>query len=61
MNQEIISKKKKISLVPMMPEEAISEMEKLGHESFLFLNMETEKPCMIYSRFDGTFGLIETE
>lgn len=60
-NQEIISKKKKISLVPMTPEEAIEEMEKLGHESFLFLNMETEKPCMIYSRFDGKYGLIETE
>lgn len=61
MNQEIISKRKKISLTQMTPEEAIEQMELLGHESFIFSNIETGKPCMIYSRFDGKYSLIETE
>ena len=61
MNQEIISKRKKVVLTPMTEEEAQEEMVALGHESFIFLNAETNKHCMIYTRNDGTLGLIETE
>lgn len=61
MHKEIITKRKKIELTLLTPEEAIEQMEKLGHESYIFLNVETNKPCMIYCRYDGEYGLLETE
>jgi len=61
MNQEIITKVKTVKLEPVTPEEAINKMEELGHESYIFLNKLTNTHCMIYTRNDGGYGLIETE
>lgn len=61
MNREIISKRKKIVLDVMTEGEAVDKMEKLGHESFIFINADTGKYCMIYIRNDGDYGLLETE
>lgn len=44
---------------PMHPAEAIERMELLGHEAFLFKNIESDKYAMVYKRFDGTYGLVE--
>lgn len=44
---------------PMRVEEAIERMELLGHEAFLFKNIETEKYSMVYKKRDGTYGLVE--
>lgn len=44
---------------PMQPAEAIERMELLGHEAFLFKNIETGKYCSVYKKRDGTYGLIE--
>jgi putative sigma-54 modulation protein len=44
----------------MYEEEAILQIELLGHPSFMFLNAETEKICLLYKRKDGNYGIIET-
>lgn len=59
-NKQIV-KRKKITLNSMSPDDAIIAMESLGHESYIFLNNKTNKPCLIYSRNDGKYGLIETD
>ena len=43
----------------MFEEDAIAEMDELGHSFFLFVNAETERLAVIYRRDDGDFGLIE--
>jgi putative sigma-54 modulation protein len=56
-----IARRKKFSLHPMSPEEAILQMELLGHTFFVFLDMETDSIGVVYRRNDGTYGLLETE
>ena len=58
--EEEIVKRKKIYLKPMDEEEAIMQMELLGHTFFVFKNIETDTICVIYKRHDGNYGLIET-
>lgn len=55
-----IVKRKMISTKPMFEEEAIEQMELLGHRSFIFYNAETETASMIYRRDDGDYGIIES-
>ncbi|HET7583114.1 MAG TPA: sigma 54 modulation/S30EA ribosomal C-terminal domain-containing protein, partial [Candidatus Limnocylindria bacterium] len=50
---------KRFDMVPMFEEDAIAQMNELGHEFFVFLNAENERICVIYRRNDGTYGLIE--
>lgn len=50
---------KKFELKPMFPQEAILQMELLGHNFFLFYNAETFERCVVYKRNDGKYGLIE--
>ena len=56
-----IIRSKSVVLKPEMPEEAILQMEMLGHRFYLFLNGENEKICVVYKRKDGGYGLIEPE
>ena len=58
--EEEIVKRKKIYLKPMDEEEAIMQMELLGHTFFVFKNTDTDNICIIYKRHDGNYGLIET-
>lgn len=53
-------KTKKFQLEPMSAEEAIVQMELLGHSFFVFLNMETDSVNVVYKRNDGNYGLLET-
>lgn len=46
---------------PMDEEEAILEMELLGHSFFVYKDMDTNKICVLYKRKDGDYGLIETK
>lgn len=55
----VIVKRKVFNLKPMYEEEAILQIELLGHPSFMFLNAETEKICLLYKRKDGNYGIIE--
>ena len=43
----------------MFEEDAIAEMDELGHSFFLFVNAETERLAVLYRRDDGDLGLIE--
>ena len=58
---EVIVKRKKIEMKPMDEEEAILEMNLLGHEFFVYRDMNTDEVCVIYKRKDGNYGLIETK
>ena len=43
---------------PMSTDEAILQMNMLGHQFFVFLNEKTEKMNVVYLRKDGHYGLI---
>ena len=46
---------------PMSVEDAIIEMELLGHNFFAFVNIDTERTNVLYLRKDGNLGLLEPE
>jgi len=46
---------------PMLQDEAINQMELLGHDFFLFISAETGKFNLLYRRRDGNYGLLEPE
>lgn len=46
---------------PMSAEEAILEMELIGHDWFLFTNAETNAPSVIWKKSTGGYGLLEPE
>jgi putative sigma-54 modulation protein len=54
-----IIKTKTIQVKPMTPEEAILQMDLLGHDFFFFTNAETERAAVVYRRDDGDLGLID--
>ena len=54
-----IVKTKAISRKPMTPQEAILQMETLGHDFFVFTDSETDNTNIVYRRIDGNFGLID--
>ena len=59
--EEKIVKRKKIEVKPMDEEEAILQMELLGHEFYLYKDVETGEPALVYKRKDGNYGIIEAE
>lgn len=59
--EEKIVKRKKIEVKPMNEEEAILQMELLGHEFYLYKDVDTNQPALIYKRKDGNYGIIESE
>ncbi|MDD3930975.1 MAG: sigma 54 modulation/S30EA ribosomal C-terminal domain-containing protein, partial [Eubacteriales bacterium] len=54
-----IIKRKSFNIEPMDAEEAILQMEMLGHSFLLYLDMDSDKVCVVYKRKDGNYGLIE--
>ncbi|MGP6140095.1 MULTISPECIES: ribosome hibernation-promoting factor, HPF/YfiA family [unclassified Jeotgalibaca] len=56
-----IVRTKRISLKPMDSEEAVLQMNMLGHNFFIFEDSETNGTSIVYRRKDGKFGLIETD
>ena len=60
-NDEIaIFRSKEFTLKPMDSEEAVLQMNMLGHDFFVFNDRETEGTSIVYRRKDGKYGLIET-
>lgn len=53
-------KNKQVELQPMTPEDAIMQMEMLGHSFYIFMNSETNKVAVVYLREDHDYGIIET-
>ena len=54
-----VVKTKRFDMQPMFEEDAIAEMEELGHAFFVFLDAETEHVAVLYRRTDGNYGLIQ--
>ncbi|MBN1891961.1 MAG: ribosome-associated translation inhibitor RaiA [Clostridiales bacterium] len=54
-----IIKRKSFELVPMEPDDAVLQMEMLGHSFLVYLDAETGNVCVVYKRKDGHYGLIE--
>ncbi|MGM9969544.1 MAG: ribosome hibernation-promoting factor, HPF/YfiA family [Anaeroplasma sp.] len=55
-----IVRDKSVVLEPMTKEEALDQMELLGHDFFVYLDKETRKTNVIYLREDGDYAVIET-
>lgn len=55
-----IVRTKRLSLKPMDSEEAVLQMNMLGHNFFIFEDSETNGTSIVYKRKDGKYGLIET-
>jgi putative sigma-54 modulation protein len=54
-----IVRRKRFPLRPMVSEEAIEQMELLGHSFFIFFNMDEEAINVVYKRHDGNYGLLQ--
>lgn len=55
-----IVRSKRIDLKPMDSEEAVLQMNMLGHDFFIYTDSETMEISIVYRRKDGRYGLIET-
>jgi hypothetical protein len=55
-----IVRTKQFELKPMDEEEAVLQMNMLGHNFFVFTDAESDETNIVYKRKDGTYGLIET-
>jgi putative sigma-54 modulation protein len=52
---------KRFAIKPMSEEEAMLQIEMVGHSFYVFLNAETNQMNVLYKRKDGNYGLIEPE
>ncbi len=57
--EPVVVKTKSVEFKPMSLDEAILQMELLGHDFFVFTAAETEAVSVLYRRHDGDYGLIE--
>ncbi|MGN6379806.1 MAG: ribosome hibernation-promoting factor, HPF/YfiA family [Gaiellales bacterium] len=55
----VIVKQKQFNMKPMTPEEAMLQLELIGHDFFVFTNADSDEVNVIYKRRDGNYGLIE--
>ncbi|MBQ8472149.1 MAG: ribosome-associated translation inhibitor RaiA [Bacilli bacterium] len=56
-----VVKRKKIDIKPMSLDEAILQMELLGHNFYMYKDSETNSSALVYKRHDGGYGVIEEE
>jgi putative sigma-54 modulation protein len=59
--ERMIVKSKQFDLQPLTPEEATLELELIGHDFFVFSNVDTGRTNVVYRRRDGGYGLIEPQ
>lgn len=57
--EQTVVRRKEVYLKPIDEEEAITQMELLGHSFFVFKNVDTNKINVVYKRNDGDYGVIE--
>ncbi len=58
---DVLVKVKTITPKPMDMEEAIMQMELIGHSFFVYRDAESDSISIVYRRNDGDYGLIETD
>lgn len=56
-----IIREKVIPIKPQTVDEAILQMNLLSHQFYMFINAENDKPCVVYARNDGGYGLLVPE
>ena len=56
-----IVRTKRFAIKPMAVDEAVLQMNLLGHSFFVFSNSDSEQVNVLYKRKDGNYGLIEPE
>ena len=54
-----IVRRKQFTALPMDEREAVEQMVLLGHDFFLFFNVDTAQINVVYRRKDGNFGLLQ--
>ena len=59
-NGNLIVKRKSLELKPMDEEEAILQLELLGHDFFIYKDVKSREINILYKRKDGNYGVIET-
>ena len=57
----VVFRTKTFSVKPLSVEEAILQMNMIGHEFFMFRNANTNEINVVYKRKNGTYGLLEPE
>lgn len=57
--EDVVVERKRFSAKPMTVEEAILQMELVGHDFFVFHNSESGSTCVLYQRKRGGYGLLE--
>ena len=57
--EPVIVKTKQFAVKPMTPEEAVLQLELIGHDFFCFRNVESNDVNVVYRRRDRNYGLIE--
>ena len=60
-DEEDILRTKTYPTKPMSPEEAILQMNLLGHQFFVFIDDQSGATCVVYTRHDGGYGLLIPE
>jgi putative sigma-54 modulation protein len=60
-DEPVIVKTKQFAVNPMTPEEAVLQLELVGHDFFVFRNDDSGEINVVYKRRDGNFGLIEPQ
>ena len=60
-NDEEVVKRKKIDIKPMSLDEAILQMELLGHNFYMYKDSDINSIALVYKRNDGGYGVIEEE
>jgi putative sigma-54 modulation protein len=64
MNEDVeptIVKTKNFGVGPMSPDEAVLQLELIGHDFFVFRNTASGEVNVVYRRRDGQYGLIEPQ
>jgi putative sigma-54 modulation protein len=59
--EPMIVKTKQFAIKPMTAEEAVLQMDLIGHDFFVFKNADTDEINVVYRRRDGDYGLIEPQ
>ncbi|MGB2875344.1 MAG: ribosome-associated translation inhibitor RaiA [Gaiellaceae bacterium] len=59
--EPLIVKTKQFTVKPMTPQEAVLQLELVGHDFFVFRNSESGEANVVYRRRDGNYGLIEPQ
>jgi len=60
-DEQTIVRYKRFTLHPMAAEEAVEQMELLGHDFYVFFNMEDDAVNVLYRRHDGNYGLLQPD